>query len=195
MARSNKITEKGRHTPRPGPRKIPPGRGYPHPPPHTRSLSITPNRVRIYGWPSRGGLIVLNATLLDFEFLGWNPRHAPGREKDQDNEDGICQRLLRLGATWYDNTDRLNFLDCFEDAPEWARLKMGSGEYPPPTLIERRWVKVGWPSDGKGLWVYEVDNDDVFGPELGGEFFASLEEYRGLACINAWNTKATGFVA
>ncbi|KAL2815186.1 hypothetical protein BJX63DRAFT_431005 [Aspergillus granulosus] len=140
MARSAKISklraENGRHSPPPGPRMNPSGRGPSHPPPSTRRLSITPNRVRIYGWPSRGGLIVLNATLVDFEFLGWNPRHPPDREKDQDKEDGICQRLLQLGATWYDSEGRLGFLDGFEDNPEWSKSKMESGGYPPLTRRE-----------------------------------------------------------
>lgn len=225
MARSGQIAklraECGWRTPPPGPRKVPPGRAPSQDPSFTRRLSITPNRVRIYAWPSRGGVIVLNATLVDFEFLGWDPRLPPDREKDQEKEDAICQRLLHLGATWYDSEERLRFLDGFEDDPKRSRSKMESGECHPPTRRERRWVKVGWPSDGKGLWVYEVDNDDVFGhehcaggsdvgipqdagllllarnmdercsiiEELGGEFFASLEEYKGQACINAWNGK------
>lgn len=99
---------------------------------------------------------------------------------------------------------------------------MLTGEYPSPTRRERCWVRVGWPSNGVGLWVIECDNDNVFGPrlcdddvgipddagqlllarnmdercsmleEFGGEFFASVEEYQGLACLNAWKKKTTG---
>jgi hypothetical protein len=71
--------------------------------------------VNIQGWPSRGGIIVLeNATPPDFDFLHLDPLDPPLlRSTDQDAEDALCQGLLRLGATWWDSEARYRFI--------WAR--------------------------------------------------------------------------
>jgi len=63
---------------------------------------------RIYAWPSRGGVIVLDtAEAIDFEFLSLNPLDSPlERLDDQAAEDAFCQRLLLLGAKWWDSEAR-----------------------------------------------------------------------------------------
>ena len=57
---------------------------------------------RIYAWPSRSGLIVLDtAEAIDFKFLGLSPLDPPlERLENQAAEDVFCQRLLLLGAKW-----------------------------------------------------------------------------------------------
>ncbi|KAL4745617.1 hypothetical protein BDW72DRAFT_198472 [Aspergillus terricola var. indicus] len=91
----------------------------------------------IYGWPSKGGLIVLShPTRVDFDCLGWDYLDPPRkRDQDQDAEDEVCKMLLRLGAT------------C-------ARNQFLHDEVPAATTVESLWVRVGWPSTG-GLWVAE----------------------------------------
>ena len=57
--------------------------------PTTRTIYYDNNKIKIYGWPSRGGMIVLdNATLVDFDFLGFDTvAPPPKRDKDQNAED------------------------------------------------------------------------------------------------------------
>lgn len=186
----------------------------------TKRAVFGSNDVQLWGWPSRGGVIVLsNATSVDLEFLGWDPVNPPlNRDEDQDAEDEFCKRLLLLGAGWYDSQERYDYLADVADKFEEALLQTEYGEVPRATRMERLWVKVGWPSEG-GLWVAEFD-DPVFGPpfseprlppgsgqivlarnmdercqileRLGGCFFARLEDYDGVGCLRAWEQKTTG---
>lgn len=207
-----------------GPRRGPIGPGNaPKPRFPIQRTEIWDNKVKIFGWPSHGGVIVLdNATLVDLDFLGWDTVNPPlKRDRDQDAEDRVCQRLLLLGATWFDSQERHDIIAAVEDDFDPLASKVEIGEVPRPTKMERRWVRVGWPSHGGGLWVAEFDNH-VFGPpwqgpglpdktahlllarnmnekceilqQLGGQFLANLEEYRGAGCLNAWNNKETGEV-
>jgi hypothetical protein len=69
---------------------------------------FTDNNASIYAWPSRGGVIILDdAEAIDFEFLGLNPLDPPEKRlEDQSAEDPFCQRLLLLGAKWWDSEAR-----------------------------------------------------------------------------------------
>jgi hypothetical protein len=94
---------------------------------------------------------------------------------------------------------------------------------PPPTMSEKRFVKVGWPSTG-GFWVAEfdttwvsVDEEDnlYFGDEgpallrmartmderctlmkdrFQPKFYEYLNDYKGYTFLNSWETKDTGEV-
>lgn len=68
--------------------------------PPTLRINFLDNEVDVWGWPSRGGVIVLRyVTAVDFDFLGLDPVDPPMlRDRDQDTEDVFCQRLLLLGA-------------------------------------------------------------------------------------------------
>lgn len=129
------------------------------------------NEVTIYGWPSRGGVIILNqADAIDFSFLSLDPLDPPfsrltvpkiGDNILQDNlvesEDKFCQQLLMLGAKWWDSEARYSIVVAIKDGAKRA----GNGSFvvadqPPATMREKRFVKVGWPSTG-GLWVAEFD--------------------------------------
>lgn len=126
----------------------------------SRRTVFTDNSVAIYAWPSRGGVIILEeATHVDFEFLGLSTTdpplkrvfdHGPGDEYDVDpavreeEEDALCQRLLLLGAKWWDSEPRYQFV-AGVGAGTWpAVMQVEEGTVEEPTLRERRWVKVGW---------------------------------------------------
>ena len=166
--------------------------------------------VSVYGWPSRGGVIVLDdATNVDFKFLGLSstnpPRKrdlsvigsasriepkeqqdyekptGPGQEADSAmyEENHLCQRLLLLGAKWWDSERRYQSVIGFAENIESFVDRMEEGIEEEPTPRERRWVKVGWgrpfsyassieESDGKvrpadsqegGFWILDCDND------------------------------------
>jgi hypothetical protein len=180
------------------------------------------DKVSLWAWPSRGGLIVLgNVTALDFSFLGLSAVHPPtNRDEDQEAEDKFCQQLLLLGAKWFDSRKRYGFVaNVFADEePEHEALE--AGEESPLTLMERRWISVGWPSKGNGeFWIAEYDTS-VYGvmeknnlvpseanqvflardmdekceilQGLGAKHYQSIEEYKGAACLNAWKQKLAG---
>lgn len=187
----------------------------------TVRTELTFDTITLYGWPSRGGIIVLlNVTAVDFDFLGLDPLDPPlRRPRDQDAEDAFCRRLLLLGAKWWDSEARYHFLVTLDSQ---ARDALDEDRAPHPTPRERRWVKVGWPSEPRGgVWVAEFDSD-MYGIEeeedlvpedaarvmlarnmdercevlrtIGGRFFASLEEYEGHAFLKAWEEKVEGEV-
>ncbi|KAL2844077.1 hypothetical protein BJY01DRAFT_248322 [Aspergillus pseudoustus] len=115
--------------------------------------------IRIYGWPSRGGIIVLtDANRVDFDYLGWDILDPPlKRDRNQEAEDEVCKKLLLLGATWYDSKSRFKLLAAAADNSRSARAKFYDDEVPAATKTESLYVKVGWPSTG-GLWVLEFSD-------------------------------------
>jgi len=175
-------------------------------PPPTKRTVLLQNSVSVWGWPSRGGLIVLeHVTALDFDFLGLDSIHPPmRRDPDQHAEDKLCQRLLLLGAKWFDSYDRYTFVAGVAEDHDPSILALEAGEEQAPTTIERRWVSVAHPSglDG-GVWVAEFDTvmygmqekNDLLPADagkvlltktmnekgeilqsIGGKFFASLKQ-------------------
>lgn len=130
----------------------------------------------IYAWPSRGGVIVLQEPeAIDFEFLGLDPLDPLlQRSDDQDSEDDFSKRLLLLGAKWWDSEERFRFAAPSKMTSDWLGNKRSVNSdnsfrdvwRPDPTMRERRWVKVGWPSTG-GLWVSEFETS--WGPGKIGE--------------------------
>lgn len=131
-----------------------------------RRITIIDNEVNIYGWPSRGGVIVLEeATHVDFEWLGLNtvdPLSACDRDDDgiaadkekhdaeaaamaaMIEEDNFSQRLLLLGAKWWDSEARFRIISSAIAEDDEANEAVEEGMVEEPTLRERRWVKVGW---------------------------------------------------
>ena len=168
---------------------------------YTPRVEFSDDNVNIYGWPSRGGKIILHqATHVDFAFLGLSTTDPPlkrplwsrattsegdGGSKDildrlnegseaekrmtlkefEEEEDAFCQRLLLLGATWWDSCTRHDFTcmyagGMYED--NYYRTVVT------PTRRERRWVKVGWEDAAAGsgageagFWLLECDNGEM----------------------------------
>jgi hypothetical protein len=174
--------------------------------------------VTVYGWPSHGGMISLeNASVADFNFLGLD-RLKPEmkRHKTREKENVFCHQLLLLGAKWWDSVARhwlLNNPDQ-EDTSELDRS-------PLPTLKERFWVSVAWPSTG-GLVVSEYNTnmypggvetdtvpDDVcrlllcitmdekatmLKEKFEGKSWESVDDYKGNAFLGCSEAKHTGEV-
>jgi hypothetical protein len=121
--------------------------------------------VCLYAWPSKGGVIIhSHAEAADLDFLGLDPLSPPPqRLPDQALEDAFCQRLLLLGATWWDSLARFRLLAAADAMDDRAIFALEHDEAVPiPTMRERRWVSVAWPStggggEGGGLWVAEFD--------------------------------------
>ncbi|KAL3441673.1 hypothetical protein BJX65DRAFT_288197 [Aspergillus insuetus] len=115
--------------------------------------------IRVYGWPSRGGVSILSgASRADFEHLGWDIHSLPRRrDPDQEAEDEHCKKLLLLGATWYDSEARYKLLAAAAINHRPTREMFVKKEVAAVTRREGLWVRVGWPRTG-GLWVVEWDD-------------------------------------
>jgi hypothetical protein len=191
----------------------------PRPRPPIERVVFIEREISVWGWPSRGGLIVFErAGPLDFDHLGLNRlQPAASRASDQNEEDAFCQKLLQLGARWFDGRERYGFFANLCDDGEPEHEAVMSGEEPAPSDVERRWVSVGL--EEGGFWVLEYDRN-IFHlrekrnvcpsdasrvmlaetmqerceilKDMGAKFYRQASEYTGLACINAWATKESG---
>ncbi|KAK2600980.1 hypothetical protein N8I77_010468 [Diaporthe amygdali] len=182
------------------------------------------NHLNIWGWPSRGGIIVLeHVNGLDFEFLGLDPVDPPmQRDPDQDAEDAFCQRLLLLGAKWFDSNQRHGFVAGVAADDDLAICALEAGQQPQLSLRERRWVSVAYPEPAGpegGFWVAEFDTPTYGNHErhnlvpaeaslvhlarsmaekcellkrIGARYYTSLDVYDGAASLNAWKEKTVG---
>src|SRR5437868_13655831 len=83
-----------------------------HPPKHTIRTTILIDCITLLGYPSRGGLIILeHADAVEFDFLNLSRLNPPStRGTDPKVEDEFCRRLLLLGAKWFDSESRYRFL-------------------------------------------------------------------------------------
>lgn len=191
-----------------------------------RRIVFNDGSVTLWAWPSRGGLIVHeHATALDFGFLNLSPvEFALYRDPDPAAEDAFAQRLLLLGAKWFDSQARRAFVAGVEEREDVELDAIRLGEQPAPNAMERRWISVAYP-DGEGpaggFWVAEFDTPMLGwdGREkcvplgvaeqvpmarnmqekaqiierIGGKFYASMDAYDGMACLDTWRAKSTGF--
>jgi hypothetical protein len=190
---------------------------------HTDRSIIFIDSITLFGYPSRGGVIVLEyADAIDFAFLNLSRLDPPStRASTPEAEDEFCQRLLLLGAKWFDSKSRYRFMAGVRESEYYSMRDLESGKRPELILGERRWIKVGWPSEQAGaLWVGEWDTnlpgilEDELVPTdaarlmlamnlderceilkmMGGKFYKSLDEYNGGAYLRAWLTKWEGEV-
>lgn len=122
---------------------------------------------------------------MDFTFLGLSTTDPSltrtqiheSDGKDDENavlvkEDAFCQRLLLLGAKWWDSEARYRIVGRVGAGDEPAIEDVEEGKMEEPALRERRWVRVGWEEaaavgprvvghDNKvgGLWVLDRDTN------------------------------------
>ena len=191
----------------------------PRPRPPNQRIVFLSDSISIWGWPSRGGLIVLEeAGPVDFDYLGLDRLQPLGsRSNNEDEEDSFCQNLLQLGARWFDSRERYGFVANVADGMEPEDQAIHNGEQPAPSDMERRWVRVG--HEEAGFWVLEYDRVIFFAREMrnilpseasrvtlaktmeerceilkrmGAKFYQRSSEYDGLAYIKAWETKESG---
>lgn len=181
-------------------------------------MSLAGDNAIIYAWPSLGGVIIHDhANAVDLEFLGIDPLDPPTkRSPDQADEDRFCRRLLLLGAKWWKSEARFQFLQKADALDESAIQALEDESEPAPTMAERRFISIAWPSTG-GFWIAEFDTtlwgieeEDNLVPDdiarlylartmdersvilqnrFGANFYTSASEYQGCAFLNAWEER------
>jgi hypothetical protein len=164
--------------------------------------------------------MLMDASPADLDFLGLGRIDPPMlRHDDPEAEDTFCQRLLLLGAKWWDSMERGLILSSSEE----LYVGLDESDEPEPTERERSWISIAWPTGG-GLVVSEFDTTmwgvqnthlDAFVPDdparlrlctsmdekaqvllnrFRGTVWEGVEHYRGNVFIGCWGTKITGEV-
>ena len=122
---------------------------------------------------------------MDFTFLGLNTTDPPLKRDrcpvsndkiDADavvgKENAFCQRLLLLGAKWWDSEARYRFVGRLGAGDQRAVEDVEEERAEEAKLRERRWVRVGWEGAAAvastlsgdenvsgGLWVLDCDTN------------------------------------
>jgi hypothetical protein len=117
----------------------------------TRRAAFNSYGCTVYGWPSKGGIIIRTcADAVELEYLGFDKFDPPAKRfADQDEEDKFCTTLLKIGGKWWSSEQRLfdindvYMLDRMEDQPTDDELKD---------------IFVGWPADG-GVLIVEYQSE------------------------------------
>ncbi|KAJ5888354.1 hypothetical protein N7495_008395 [Penicillium taxi] len=101
---------------------------------------------RVRGWPSQGGLYELDIpSRVEPEFLQLDLfnnmlRPSPSDPEWQAKENAHCDRMRRLGATWWKNDHEEDYDELF-------------GHY--EKKWEKKYTRIGWPTGG-GVWAWQT---------------------------------------
>jgi hypothetical protein len=98
----------------------------------------------VFGHPSVGGILILEASRVEMEYLGISEDETLMRSPEQGVEDKFCERIRRFGAQWWQH-DRA-----------WTDAMIGEGDAKKYFTT----VLTAWPSDGKGVWVLKYDREE-----------------------------------
>ncbi|EPS30130.1 hypothetical protein PDE_05080 [Penicillium oxalicum 114-2] len=134
--------------------------------------------VSVYGWPSQGGIYTLHGCMgVELDFLGYDRFDLPlDLVEPQPAEDEHCNRMRRLGATWWTSYHEMVEYDI--------RGPQNTDDF----------LQVGWPESG-GVWVlqgtieearrkgaglvsnaYTMQERCMMIERLGGTFYANPED-------------------
>ncbi|KAH0556758.1 hypothetical protein GP486_005455 [Trichoglossum hirsutum] len=128
--------------------------------PNTRT-EFLPLSCKTTAYPSPGGIVLGYFSAVELAHLDL-PRTKPtNRSSDPAEEDDLALRMLHLGAHWWPSWD------LYALHQEWITDGVPYDFHFPPN------VNVGYPSSGKGVWVFKFsadkqtwDEEDVRKPYL-----------------------------
>jgi hypothetical protein len=111
----------------------------------------------IHGHPSSGGILIKHlAKIVGLEHLSL-PRLANSqRSEDAKEEDEFCERMRRVGASWWKH--EAEFLRAYYGKDDYNGGYPDHNDSPDPDIEAanevRAWSSVmfGWPADGTGMW-------------------------------------------
>ena len=69
---------------------------------------------------------------------------AADHDNSDESENIFCQRLLLLGAKWFDSYKRYRFVNGYGASVHPYIYQVEQGLVEQPTMRERRWLRVGW---------------------------------------------------
>ncbi|KAK6430118.1 hypothetical protein LTR95_013728 [Oleoguttula sp. CCFEE 5521] len=122
------------------------GPRVPYSPPTFRSKFYR-SGCTIHCYPSYGGYWTKDADITDLPYLGLPWTHDTDRSGNATEEDAFCERLRRIGATWWRS----------EDA--WIDVWLKERE---PTKAQAEVLVFGWPDEWESVWMLRyASNDDV----------------------------------
>jgi hypothetical protein len=111
---------------------------HPLPGPEFRTDFGSGSGTLVSGWPSKGGIYILqNCGGVELEFLDLDRFEVTPRSEDQAEENAHCDRMRKLGGTWWRYRD------------DFIRHAMNS-----PTRDDLVFF-AGWPLQG-GVWVLKT---------------------------------------
>ncbi len=105
-----------------------------------------------FGYPSSGGVLIKDLDVVNALYLRIDRLAASKRSSNVLEEDEFCERMRRIGATWW------------ADEQEYVDVLLGVRER---TEVEARVLVFGWPSDGRGVWVLRYASDRDVPRDLG----------------------------
>ena len=106
--------------------------------PKERAVFGRSSGATVYGYPSKGGIYILECCDgIELDFLGLDRFTPSSRSEDTAEEDAHCTNMRKLGANWWSS--------------EWAYLEQHYLDPTGPNPLEAVTI-VGWPKDG-GVWV------------------------------------------
>ncbi|KAL6228590.1 hypothetical protein BDW75DRAFT_159923 [Aspergillus navahoensis] len=121
-----------------------------------------PRGCLVYGYPSTGGVLIKDATLLDMLFLSLSRSHDSQRSLSADEEDRFCDLMRRTGATLWPSKQ------------DWIEVQLGLRER---TEEENKILVFGWPADEVGVWVLRYPSGRQLPRDFGRLRFAmDMEE-------------------
>lgn len=134
----------------------------------------------VFGFPSSGGMLQKRCSKVELSYLGLSSDQDIPKFEDPVAEDAFCQKLRLLGAVFWPSMGH------------WMETEIGEHERTGAELID---VQVGWPEDGRGVWVgkwdythehearfLKLDKARTMGErcqlirEMGGTFYDDLKE-------------------
>jgi len=101
----------------------------------------------VFGFPSTGGMLQLDCSNTELDFLGLPtllPQDIP-RSLDQGEEDAFCDKMRLLGAR------------LWPSMRHWVEALIERSDMEGDEAKE---VRVGWPSDGNGVWIISWGRKD-----------------------------------
>jgi hypothetical protein len=131
---------------------------YPSQPTNVRSY-FDNDGCHIHGHPSCGGILIKHsADLVDLHYLSLPRLAGSERSPNSEEEDTFCERLRRLGASWW--KDEADFLRAFHGKDAYDEDRYLRHKRPASMENEaanekraRRSLTFGWPAAGAGVWI------------------------------------------
>lgn len=98
-----------------------------------------------FGYPSRGGVLIKDPVdIVDMQYLQLERFKATQRSTNVLEEDAFCERMRRIGATWWPSEQDYN------------DVLLGVRER---TELEARVLVFGWPEESTGVWLLSYESE------------------------------------